>query len=85
MMCLLGVIEITDFTPLIMVIPSIEEEVEEIEEEENGYKKGQCKDLMAIPIGDMAKIMVCRPPITTSTSVPQSSRQDDEWSVPPNS
>ena len=24
-----------------------------------------------------------RPPITTSTSVPQSSRQDDEWSVPP--
>ena len=43
MMCLLGVIEITDFTPLIMVIPSIEEEVEEeveeIEEEENGYKK----------------------------------------------
>ena len=43
MMCLLGVIEIIDFTPLIMVIPSIEEEVEEeveeIEEEENGYKK----------------------------------------------
>ena len=44
MMCLLGAIEITDFTPLIMVIPFIEEEVEEevedIEEEENGYKKG---------------------------------------------
>ena len=44
MMCLPGVIEITDFTPLIMVIPfieeEVEEEVEEIEEEENGYKKG---------------------------------------------
>ena len=61
MMCLLGVIEITDFTPLIMLIPSIEEEVEEeveeMEEEENGYKKGQWKDLMAIPIGEMVKIM----------------------------
>ena len=60
MMCLLGVIEIIDFTPLIMVIPSIEEEeeVEEIEEEENGYKKDQWKDLMKIPIGEMVKIMV---------------------------
>ena len=62
MMCLLGVIEIIDFNPLIMVIPSIEEEVEEevedIEEEENGYKKDQWKDLMKIPIGEMVKIMV---------------------------
>ena len=61
-MCLHKVIEITNFTPLIMVIPSIEEEVEEeveeIEEEENGYKKGQWKDPMAIPIGEMVKIMV---------------------------
>ena len=44
MMCLPGAIEITDFTPLIMVIPfieeEVEEEVEEIEEEENGYRKG---------------------------------------------
>ena len=24
-----------------------------------------------------------RPQITTSTSVPQTNRQDDEWSVPP--
>ena len=23
------------------------------------------------------------PPITTSTNVPQTNRQDDEWSVPP--
>ena len=38
MMCLPGAIEITDYTPLIMVILSIEEEVEEeveeVEEEE---------------------------------------------------
>ena len=62
MMCLLGVIEIIDFTPLIMVIPSIEEEVEEeveeTEEEENGYKKDRWKDLMKIPIEEMVKIMV---------------------------
>ena len=57
-MCLLGAIEITDFTPLIMVIPFIEEEVEEIEEGENGYKKGRWKDLMEIPIGEMVEIMV---------------------------
>ena len=57
-MCLLGAIETIDFTPLIMVIPFIEEEVEEIEEEENGYKKGQWKDLMEIPIGEMVEIMV---------------------------
>ena len=44
-MCLLGAIETIDFTPLIMVIPFIEEEVEEEvekkEEEEDGYKKGR--------------------------------------------
>ena len=39
MMCLLGAPEITDFSPPIMVTLSIEEEVEEIEGEENGYKK----------------------------------------------
>ena len=58
MMCLLGVIEITNFTPFIMVILSIEEEVEEIKEEENSYKKDQWKDLMAILIEEMVKIMV---------------------------
>ena len=57
-MCLLGAIEITDFIPLIMVIPFIEEEVEEIEEEEDGYEKGQWRDLLEIPIGEMVKIMV---------------------------
>ena len=39
MMCLPGVTEITDFTPHAMVILFIEEEVEEIEEEENGYRE----------------------------------------------
>ena len=43
MMCLPGVTEITDFTPLIMVIlfieEEVEEEVEETEEEENGYRE----------------------------------------------
>ena len=61
-MCLLGAIETIDFTPLVMVIPfieeEVEEEVEEIEEEENGYKKGRWKDLMEIPIGEMVEIMV---------------------------
>ena len=45
-----------------MVIPfikeEVEEQVEEIEEEENGYKKGRWKDLMAIQIEEMVKIMV---------------------------
>ena len=62
MMCLPGDIEITDYTPLIMVTLSIEEEVEEeveeIEEEENGYKKGRWRDQLETPIGDMDKIMV---------------------------
>ena len=48
MMCLLGAIEITNYTPLIMVTLSIEEEVEEeveeIEEGENGYKKDRWRD-----------------------------------------
>ena len=44
--------------PLIMMIPFIEEEVEEIEEEENGYKKGRWRDLLETPVGEMVKIMV---------------------------
>ena len=58
MMCLPGVIETTDFTPLIMVIPFIEEEVEEIEEEENDYRKGQWRDLMEILVGEMVETMI---------------------------
>ena len=62
MMYPLGAIEIITFTPLIMVIPfieeEVEEEVEEIEEEENGYKKDQWKDLVVIPIEEMVEIMV---------------------------
>ena len=55
----LGVIEIIDYTPLIMVTLSIEEaeEEEEIEEEENGYKKDKWRDLLEIPIGVMVKVM----------------------------
>ena len=45
-----------------MVIPfieaEVEEEVEEIEEEENGYKKGQWKAPMEISLGEMVEIMV---------------------------
>ena len=58
MMCLHGAIEITDYTPLVMVIPFIEEEVEEIEEEENGYRKGRWSDLRETPIGETVKTMV---------------------------
>ena len=62
MMYLLGAKEIITFTPLIMVIPFIEEdvgeEVEEIEEEENGYKKDWWKDLVVIPIEEMVETMV---------------------------
>ena len=41
--------ETIDFTPLDMVIPSIEEEAEEeveVEEDENGFMKDQQKDRM---------------------------------------
>ena len=62
-MCLHGAIEITDYTPLIMVILFIEEEVEEEveeveEEEENGYKKGRWRDLLETPVGEMVSLMV---------------------------
>ena len=49
MMYLHGDKEIIDFTPLDMVIPSKEEEVEEeveVEEDENGFKKDKWIDQM---------------------------------------
>ena len=49
MMYLHGDKEIIDFTPLNMVIPSTEEEVEEeveVEEDENGFKKDKWIDQM---------------------------------------
>ena len=58
MMCLPGATEIIDFTLLIVVILFVEEEVEEIEEEENGYRKGQWKGLMEIMVGEMVEIIV---------------------------
>ena len=44
MMCPPGDKEITDFTHLNMEILFIEEEVEEVEEEESGFRKGKWKD-----------------------------------------
>ena len=47
MMYLRGDKDIIDFTPLDMVTPSIEEEVdEEVEEDESGFKKDKWIDLM---------------------------------------
>ena len=46
--------EITDFTHLSMVILSIEEAVEEVEEGESGFRKGKWID----PMEDLAEDMV---------------------------
>ena len=61
MMCLPGATEIINFTLLIMVILFIEEEVEEIEEEENGYRKDRWKGLMEILVGEMVDDNGMRP------------------------
>ena len=61
MMYLPGDKEITDFTPLNMVILSTEEEVEEeveVEEEENGFRKGRWIDLMEDSEGDLLKVII---------------------------
>ena len=53
--------EITDFTPLNMVILSIEEEVEEeveVEEEENGFRKDRWIDLIEGLEGDILREMM---------------------------
>ena len=51
--------EITDFTPLDMVILSTEEEEEvEVEEEENGFRKDKWIDLMEDSEGDIPRVMV---------------------------
>ena len=53
--------EITDFTPLDMVILSTEEEVEEeveVEEEENGFRKDRWIDLMEDLEEDIPREMV---------------------------
>ena len=52
--------EIIDFTPLDMVILSIEEEVEEeveVEEDENGFRKGKWIDLMEDSEEDTPMVM----------------------------
>ena len=50
--------ETTDFTHLDMVILFIEEEVEEVEEEENGFKKGRWKDPREVLVEEMVKIIM---------------------------
>ena len=49
--------EIIDFTPLDMVILSIEEEVE-VEEEENGFRKDRWIDQMEDSEGDIPRVML---------------------------
>ena len=53
--------EIIDFTPLDMAILSTEEEVgegEEVEEEENGFRKDRWIDQMEDSEGDIPRVMV---------------------------
>ena len=50
--------ETTDFTHLDMVILSTEEEVEEVEEGESGFRKGRLIDLMEGSAEDMVKIIM---------------------------
>ena len=50
--------ETTDFTHLDTVILSIEEEVQEVEEEEIGFRKGKWKDLMKDLAEDMVEIIM---------------------------
>ena len=88
MMYPLGDSETTDFTPLIMVIlfieEEVEEEVEEVEEGESGFKKDRWKD----PNGGFGRgnghDNNRRPQQPPSTDRPQPVRQEDGWSIPPN-
>ena len=53
-----GAKETTDFTPLSMVILSIEEEVEEVEEEESGFRKDIWIDLMKVLEEEMSRVTI---------------------------
>ena len=53
-----GAKETTDFTPLNMVILSIEEEVEDVEEEESGFKKDIWIDLMKVLEEEMSRVTI---------------------------
>ena len=78
--------EIKDFTPLVMVILSIEEEVGEeveVEEEENGCRRDRWIDLMedfrrGYSQGNDVRVQ------QTSTDRPQPDRQEEDWSTPAN-
>ena len=54
--------EITDFTHLdteiLFIEEGVEEEVEEVEEEESGFRKGRWKDLMEVLVGEMVEITI---------------------------
>ena len=58
MMCPTGDKETTDFTHLSMVILSTEEEVEEVEEGESGFRKNKWTDLMEDSAEDMVRIIM---------------------------
>ena len=81
-MCIPGATEITDFTPLIMVIPFIEEEVEEI-----GRKEWLQEGPMERSNGDFNRgnghDKNRRTQPSTSTSGLKPARQEDERLVPP--
>ena len=73
---------IIDFTPLAMVILSIEEEVE-IEEDENGFRKDSWIDLMEDSGEDTSQGNGTEAQqVTTDRSQPD--RQEEDWSVPAN-
>ena len=83
-MCLHGAIEITDYTPLVMVILSIEEEVEEVRGRGREWiQERQMERPSRNSNRGNGQSNGTRPRDTTSTSVPQMSQQDDEWSMPP--
>ena len=86
MMYLHGDKEIIDFTPLDMVIPSTEEEVEEeveVEEDKNGFKK----DKMDRPNGGFGRGFSCGNGIEVQQAPIgrlQPDRQEEDWSTPTN-
>ena len=80
-MCPPGDKETTDFTPLAMVILSIEEEVEE---EESGSKKDTWIDLMKVSEEEIYQNNNTRAQQPVPTERSQPVRQDDVWSSPTN-
>ena len=84
MMYLHGDKGIIDFTPLNMVAPSTEEEVEEeVEEDENGFKEDKWIDQIDdweedSPVGNGIEVQ------QMPTGRTQPDRQEEDWSIPTN-